>query len=166
MSLLLTGDQSWSMCPEKPSEHSKDLSLFQLVLFRYHSLWWTLFPLTSLALNLRPAAGSICMWACSQHQHHRVFCDWGLPSPDVLSIHPSIDPLFHLFIQHPYHRKPVPAAPPNGWSSLVVKAFKLFLPPHACEPQMVSRLSRVLCGATYAQCSEFFSPADLSSLSD
>lgn len=88
-----------------------------------------------------------------RHQNHEELIVWALLSPDVLSIQPSFDTLFHPSIQHPSHRKPVPAAPPNGSAIICSQSFQpFFFPLYSCEPQMVLRLSRVLHGATYVQC--------------
>lgn len=95
------------------------------------------------------------------HQHRQaltvraffiyLFIFLSCPSIHPLILHPSIQPLVpqeactccsSKWLGH--HLSPERSVAP--------------LPPHACEPQMVSRRSSVLRGATYAPCSEFLSP--------
>lgn len=95
--------RKWDSCRlEVEAQTHLQRNQVRLVLFTCPVLSpWSMFLVNSLPFagsvpNFKPPAGSIYTWACSQaYQLHQAF----FFSPDVLSIHPSFDPVFHPSIQ-------------------------------------------------------------------
>lgn len=127
MSLPLTGDRSSNPSPKTPSKtHFTDL-------FCVLTLFPWLAPIPSPSLRTQR---------------------------DTTSLVPTFCPSIHPLLRSSTHPSNIPPAGSlyllllqMARSSFVVWAFGSCLPPRTCEPQMVSRLSRVLRGATYAQSS-------------